>query len=601
MPTQIPDAVVLGWDAWATIAVVAAMVVALVLSVASPDVVLLCSLGMLLVLGILTPEEAFAGLSNNAVLTVGALFVVAAGVHHTGALGFVDRVLFPRIPSTRAATGRLMLVTASLSAFLNNTPIVAMLIHRVRRWCEENDVPASKLMIPLSFGAILGGMTTLIGTSTNLLVAGLMQSSGYEPLGLFDLAWVGVPAAIGGILYFVVVGHRLLPDRRHERITFEDGLRECIFEARVTPGSPIGGLSVEEAGLRALEDAYLVHLRREDHIIASSPEALLREGDVLTFLGTAAIMESVLERPGLERVHASVDTSESHTLPLFEAVVSPSSRLVGRSLREIGFREEFQGVVLGLHRREEAVDGPLSRVPIRAGDLLLIEAREGFDRRWNQDREEFYVVAPRRPSRVRPQPGRAPLALAILAGVVAAAALDIAPIVTTAFVGGLAMILTGCIRTRDARRSVDVPLLVVIASAIGIGRAIEVTGLAAATAHLVTVRAAAFGAMGVLVAVYVATSLLTELVTNNAAAALMVGVGLAAAHELGLPPEPFAIAVAIAASASFLTPIGYQTNMMVLAAGNYRFSDFIKTGLLVNILVGGIALTMLWLIWLRSP
>ena len=592
------EAVELGWSAWATVGVLVLVLASLVANLASTDLVLLSALGVLIVLGILTPEEAFAGLANSAVLAVGALLVVAAGVERTGALGFVDRALFPRSPAPRAATARLMVVTASMSAFLNNTPIVALLIPRVRSWCEDHGVPASKLMMPLSFGAILGGMTTLIGTSTNLLVAGMMEASGFEGLGMFDLTWVGVPAAAAGIVYFALVGHRLLPDRRAEQPTFEDGLRECIFEARVTPGSPLAGRSVEEAGLRALQDAYLVHLRRGEQIIASAPEALLRDGDRLTFLGSAAFMDRVLDRPGLERVHASVDTSGASTLPLFEAVVSPTSRLVGRSLRDVGFREEFNGVVLGLHRREGAVEGPLSRVPIRAGDLLLIEARQGFDRRWNHDREEFYVVAPRRTARIRPQPGRAPLALAILTAVVAVAALGFAPIVTTAFVGALAMIATGCVGKREARRSVDISLLVIIASAIGIGRAIEKSGLAAAAAHAIAEQGAALGAMGVLITVYVATNLLTEVITNNAAAALMIGVGLAASQELGLPPEPFAIAVAIAASASFVTPIGYQTNMMVLAAGNYRFVDYVRTGIFVDVIVGATALTMIRLIWL---
>jgi di/tricarboxylate transporter len=592
---MIPE---LGWDAWATVGIIILMLVALLKDIARPDMILLGCLGLLLLLGILPPEDAFAGLSNKAVLAVGALFVVAAGVQNTGALQFTDRLLFPRSKNLPVATARLMLTTASMSAFLNNTPIVAMLIPRVRAWCEKTGVPASKLMIPLSFGAIVGGMTTLIGTSTNLLVAGLMEASGYGSLGLFDLAWVGVPAALGAILYFTLIGHHLLPDRSKEGTDLADGLREYIFEVRVAPSSPLVGLSVEQADLRALEDAYLVHLRRGEEIIPSSPEAVLHAGDVLTFVGSPSILDRLLERPGLERVQQSMEASGHTTLPLYEAVVSPSSNLVGKSLREVRFREHYQGVVLGIHRREATIEGSLSRVPIKAGDLLLVEARNGFDKRWNQIHDEFYLVAPRRPERVKPQVGKAPLALAILAGVILFAAFGVADIVTTAFIGALAMIVTGCLRGRDARRAVDIPVLIVIAAALGLGRAIESTGLAATGAHLVTEQASIFGAVGVVAAVYVATNLLTELITNNAAAALMVGVGLAASQELGVPPEAFAVAVAIAASASFLTPIGYQTNLMVLAAGGYRFSDFTKTGLPVNLVVGVIAVAMIWLIWL---
>lgn len=587
----------LTWEAWLTLAVITLMMAALVKSAGRPDIVLLGSLGTLLVAGVLTPEQAFAGFSNSAVLAVGSLFVVAAGVQKTGVLNFADRLLFPRTANLRVATARLMLTTASMSAFLNNTPIVAMLIPRVQAWSDKTGIPTSKLMIPLSFGAIVGGMTTLIGTSTNLLVSGLMESSGYGSLGMFDLAWVGVPAALGAILYFVIAGHRFLPDRRTDEKQ-EYGVRDCLFELRVSANSPLAGLTVEEAGLRALQDAYLVHLHRGEDVIPSSPETALRGGDVLTFLGHSLMLDRLSERPGLERAQESVDGPDDRTLSIYEAVIKPSSHLVGRSLRDVGFRERYQGVVLGIHRRDTAIEGPLGRIQLQAGDMLIIEARGGFDERWSQQRDDFYLVASRQVEPVRREGWRALLALSILVGVVLLAAFDVAPIVTTAFVGAIAMIGTGCLRGREARAAVDIQVLLVIAAALGLGRAIEVSGLASVVAHAITSQATTFGVVGAIIAVYLATSALTELITNNAAAALMLGVGLVSAQDLGVPPEAFAVTVAIAASASFLTPIGYQTNLMVLAAGGYRFSDFIKAGLYVNLVVGTIAVTMVWLVWL---
>lgn len=587
-----------GWEAWVTVGVILLMLVALIRDIARTDLVILGALAILLVFGILTPEQAFGGFSNKAVLAVGALFVVAAGVQKTGALQFAERLLFSPSGNLQLTTVRLMFTTATFSAFLNNTPIVAMLIPSVRSWCEKTGNPASKLMIPLSFGAIVGGMTTLIGTSTNLLVAGLMESSGYEALHLFDFAWVGVPAALLAIIYFSLIGHRILPDRRKTVVRFEEGLRNCSFEFRIAPGSVLVGQSIEEAGLRALKDAYLVHLQRNDDIIPSSPDTILHAHDVLTFLGSAAVLDRLLERPGLERLESRIESPEHITLPLFEAVVSATSSLVGKSLRDAGFRERFHGVVLGIYRQDTPIEGSISRVPIQAGDLLLVEARDGFDKRWNQNRAEFYLVAARREKKHKPLVGKAPYALAILLGVVLIAAFGIADIVTTAFIGALAMLISGCLRTDDLRTAVDIPVLTVIAAAIGLGKAIEVTGLASAFALLVTSQTAILGTVGVLIAVYLVTSLLTELITNNAAAALMTGVGLAAAQQLGAPPAAFALAVAIAASASFMTPIGYQTNLMVLSAGGYRFSDFIKSGIIVNLLVGITAITMIWLHWL---
>lgn len=310
------------------------------------------------------------------------------------------------------------------------------------------------------------------------------------------------------------------------------------------------------------------------------------------------MMESLLARPGLQRVVESVETSEVTTLPLYEAVVAPTSELVGKSLKEIGFRERYQGVVLGIRRRDVPVDGSLSNVAIKPGDLLLIEAQNGFDRRWNQNRDEFYLVAPRRHEKLKVQRGKAPLALAILFGVILLAAVGVTSIVTASFVGALLMIGSGCLRVAEARRAVDVSVLLVIAAALGIGEAIASTGLAATVAQAIVGGAVGLGVIGVLAAVYVATSIMTELITNNAAAALMLGVGLAAAESVGAPPEAFAVAVAIAASASFVTPIGYQTNLMVMAAGGYQFADYTKSGLVVNLIVTTVALTMIWLVWL---
>jgi di/tricarboxylate transporter len=594
-----PDSVgTLGFPAWATVAVLGVMMVGLVRELARPDLLLLGALGALLALGVVSPEQAFAGLSNSAVLAVASLFVVAAGVQSTGALAFTDRLLFPRSPSLPGALLRIMATTAAMSAFLNNTPIVAMLIPRLRAWSERTGIPAAKLMMPLSFGAILGGMTTLIGTSTNLLVSGLMEASGYPPLGLFDFAWVGVPAGVVAIAWFVLVGHRLLPDGSQGAEALDEGLEETLFEVRVQPGSDLVGRTVEEAGLRALGEAYLVHVRTGDHLAPSSPDLVLQPRDVLAFLGRPRALDRLLERPGLDRAIPSVERPEFTTLPLYEAVVAPSSSLVGRSLREAGFRDRYHGVVLGIHRRDEVIEGPLGRVPIQAGDLLLVEAPSDFAERWNREREEFYLVAPRRPEKLRPQRGKAPVALLILAGVVGVAALGWASIVTTAFIGALLMILTRCLRENEARKAVDIPVLVVIAAALGIGRAIEVSGLAGVSARALVEVASAFGTVGVLVAIYVATSLLTEMVTNNAAAALMIGVALAAAGELGAPPEAFGLAVAIAASASFLTPIGYQTNLMVMAAGGYRFGDYFRAGIAVNLLVAVTALTVITWHWL---
>ncbi len=581
----------LTWESWLTLAVVVGLVVALARDLARPEVLLFAGLAPLLATGVLTSDEAFAGFSNSAPLTVGALFVVAAGVQATGALAFTDRLLFRRSGGLGATTAQLMLTTATLSAVLNNTPLVAMLMPRVQAWCERSGVPPSKLMIPLSYAAIVGGMTTLVGTSTNLLVAGLMEDAGLPPLGLFDLAAVGVPAALAVVLYFAAVGHRWLPDRG--RGDAAPVPADCLFEVRAGPA--LAGQTVEEAGLRALGDAFLVHIASGDDVVPASPEAVLREGDGLLFTGTLDAHDRLLSRPGVERPQPG---AEADGLPVFEAVVAGRSPLVGRTLRNLDFRERYGGVVLGVRRRDGALDGAIGRTPLREGDLLLVEAPPTFAERWGRDRDTFYVVAPVRPARALAHPARAAASLVILVAVIGVAAGFGVSIVTTAFLGALAMVATGCLTWAQARRSVDLSVLLVIVAALGLGKAIETSGLAAALATHVTGVSATFGPLAVVAATYVVTSLLTEVITNNAAAALMLGVGLAAAQATGVPPEAFAVAVAAAASASFLTPVGYQTNMMVMAAGRYRFADYLRSGAVVNGIVTVVALAMIAVVWL---
>ena len=586
--------IVLTWEAWFTLAVILGLVVALVKDVARPELLLFAGLAPLLAAGVLAPEDAFAGFSNSAPLAVGALFVVAAGVQATGALAFTDRLLFRKSGSVGATTAQMMLVTASLSAFLNNTPLVAMLMPRVQAWGERAGVSPSKLMIPLSYASIVGGMTTLIGTSTNLLVAGLMEDAGLPGLGLFGLTVVAAPAALAVIAYFGLIGHRWLPDRG---LDGSDGPlpADCLFEVRLPGGSPLAGQTVETAGLRALGDAFLVHIRSGEETVAASPEAVLREGDVLAFTGQLGALDQLLARPGLAR---SIDGVEPGGLPVFEAVVAGRSPLAGATLKESAFRETYGGAVLGVRRRDATLQGALGQTPLQEGDLLLVEAPEAFAERWGRDRETFYVVAPVRAARPTAQPVRAGAALAILVGVIGISAIFNVSIVTTSFLGALAMIGTRCLTWTEARRSVDLSVLLVIVAALGLGKAIETTGLAAALASGVAGMSGAFGPIAVVAAAYIATSLLTEIITNNAAAALMVGVGLEASAATGAPPEAFAVAVAIAASASFLTPVGYQTNMMVMAAGRYRFSDYLHSGAAANVIVMGVALLMIWVVWL---
>ena len=575
------------WQAWYTLGALALMVGALVRGVRT-DMVLLGTLGLLLVAGIVEPVTGFQGFANPAVVAIGSLFVVASGVDRTGALGFVDGLLRPRSDRPGPALLRLMLPTALLSGVLNNTPIVAMLIPRVQAW-QATGPRASKMLIPLSTAAIVGGWLTLIGTSTNVVVHGLLQAEGLSGFGFFTLSWVGVPVVVAVTLYYVTLGHRLLPTRADTRAAAKGGYH---FELRVEPGAPFIGQTVEAAGFRTLGDAFLARVRRGESVREAAPEGILLAGDALTFVGGSEAFDTLLARPGLAR---TAPAPERPGLPLFEVVVASGSRLEGKTLRQIGFRERYGGVVVALRRSARDVAGGLGRVPLRAGDLLLVEGRPALADRLAALADDFALVAP--VGHVRPVTARAPVALALLFGAIGLAATGVLPLATATFAAALGMVVTGCLRGQALGRSVDVSVLIVIGAALGIGKAVEATGLAGLAATGIEA-VAPLGPVVTLLVVYLVSNLLAELITNKASAVLMLPVALAVATDLGADWVPFAVAVTIGSAASFLTPIGYQTNLMVMSAGGYRYTDFARAGAPVSAIVCAVTVTVCALVWL---
>lgn len=587
----------LDWQAWMTLLVIVAIAVALLRDLARPDLVFLGGLGVLLLAGVLTPNEAFAGFSNTAVLTIGALFVVAAGVQRTDALSFLDRLLFGKKAGPPTALLRLMTPTAALSSILNNTPIVAMLTPRVQQWAQQVGIPVSRLLIPLSYAAIVGGLITLIGTSTNIIVSGLLEESGYPPFGMFDLTWVGLPAALGVILFMAFIGYRLLPISGDEKPRLAEGLKNCLFELRVAQNAPFIGQSIDEADLRALGRAYLIHIRRGERLVPATPGEVLRAGDILAFVGDSTTLELLLARPGLERTLEMIGEQTLQTLPLYEAVVADSSNLVGKTLKSAHFRETYGGVVLAIQRRGERMHDALGRVPIKAGDLLLVEAQNGFDNRWNANRDEFYLVAGRKTRSMRALPGKAPIALLLLTAMFLLVAFDVLSLVTAVFAAALGMLVTRCLSGSEARQAVNLQVLVVIAAALGLGQAIVKTGLAGALAGGLAHATADVSPLIVLAILYLTTNLLTEVITHKAAAVLMLPIALATATDLGLDPKALAILITVAAAASFSTPIGYQTNLMVMSAGGYRFRDYLRAGVPVSLVVMTITVSVVYYVW----
>ena len=560
-------------------AILAALVVALFRELAPPAAAMLGGLVLFVLVGILPPERAFVGFSSPATVTVAGMFVVARTVRdHAGLEGLTDRLLGDGSGGARGALVRLVPPVAGLSGVMNNTPLVAALGPIVRRWAERHGVAATQLLVPLSFAAILGGLLTLIGTGPNLVVSGTLAASGHEPLGFFTITAAGLPLVVVGGIVLVVFAPLLLPDRRspHERLAGDQ--RHYTIRLTVVPGGPADGVTVAEAGLRDLATTYLATILRRGHEIAPvAPDTLLEGGDDLVFVGRVSQVRDLLDHPGLveaEEAQTSLLDGDGHGL--VECVVSSTSPLAGTTLKTASFRGRYGGAVVAIHRAGERIDEKLGGVTLRAGDALLVLADVGFAERW-QGRADFAVVVPLDGERPDARDRHGVVTLATLAGMVVLAGSGVVPVVTAVLAACSVLVVTRAIRFRRALDSLDLEVLLIIASAIGLGAAMEASGLAQRLAD--AVGALSTHRLVALAAVVVATMLLTELVTNAAAAGMMVPVAIASAELVGADPTGFAVGVAVAASSSFLTPIGYQTNTIVYGLGGYRFGDYWRLGL----------------------
>jgi di/tricarboxylate transporter len=585
----------LGWEGWFTLILCFGCLGTLSASRLPSDAVMMGAMVLLLATGILEPRQALAGFSNSGLITVAALFVVAAGIRTSGG---IDRLVNALGTPTGVpgAVARIAVPAAGASAFLNNTPIVAALIPVVERWCRIARLAPGKLYIPLSYATVLGGTLTLIGTSTNLVVNGEYQRlTGHAGFGLFDITPVGLVLAVVGLTYVVLVLPRVLPDRRETEVAFANP-KQYTVEVAVAHDGPLVGRTVTEAGLRGLERIFLAEIERRGSIVtAVSSEERLQGGDRLVFVGETGAIVDLLRINGL----VASDTLEpvlSRQFPerrIVEAIVAPECEGVGLTIRDGRFRDRYGAVVLAVARNGEPIPGNLGSIRLRAGDLLLLEARPAFvTRQWG--RTDFLLLSDL--DAETPQHGRAPLSWAILLAVVALAALRIVDILPAALLGAGAMVLSRCLSIAQARRAIDVPVLLTIAGGFALGEGLRASGAAAYLASALL--DLANGNPVVLLALtYLVVSLLTEAITNNAAALLVLPIALALAASLALPPEPFVVTVMFAASASFATPIGYQTNLMVYGPGGYRFIDFVRVGLPLNVIAGIVTIPMILVIW----
>lgn len=585
------------WQGWFSLMLTFSALLVMVFTNIGPHLVMMAALTLLSVSGILTPREALEGFSNDGLITVAVMFMAAAGIYSSGGVDLLVNKLLGQPTSLRSALSRLMIPVTLLSAFLNNTPLVATMIPAVHAWARKIDVAPSKLMIPLSYSAILGGTITLIGTSTNLVVNGQYQTlTGHEGFSLFAITPIGLAVAIAGVLYMWLFFPKLLPNYKDKNAF--GNLREFTLEVSVAHNGPLVGKTVEEAGLRHLKRIFLIEIERADTVIAVvSADEKLCGGDRLVFAGDTQAISDLLRIngiiPSVDDTHAASLVKDRSERCLVEAVVSPHCEAVGHAIRDAKFRNRYGAAVLAVARNGERVQGNLGNIKLEAGDTLLLEARPAFvtRQRYNKD---FLLINDLNTE--QPRHDRAYLAWAILAGMVITAGFGWLSMLNAALLGVALMIISGCCSVGQAEKSIDFTVIITIAASFSLGAALSKTGVAAFLANEL-INFSGGTPWLLLVMTYVAVTMLTEIISNNAAAILILPIALEITEKAGLNAEPFVFAIMMGASASFATPIGYQTNLMVYGPGGYRFKDFLRVGIPMNIFMGMITLTILLLFW----
>ena len=584
-------------DAWITLAVLLVCLLALAITSWAADIILLGGLFLLMFLGVLDVQQSLSGFANEGLITVAVLYVVASGLVRTGVVSWLSEVILGRPSNLFRAQIRLMLPVAALSSVLNNTPVVAMLVPAITTWAKRFNLSASQLMMPLSYAAIVGGLCTLVGTSTNLVLNGMLRDLYPEKgLSMFELSYIGIPCVLLTVAFVLLFSKRLLPNKTGAIARFEDA-REYVVEFRVKTGSTLIGKSIEQAGLRNLPGVYLVEIEREGRLLAAvSPHEILHAEDRLVFAGNVSSVVDLQKMNGLVPAENQIFKLQSPRVNrcLVEAVVSPQFPGLGKTVKEFDFRKRYSAVIIAVSRAGENVRGRIGDIELRPGDLLLIEAHHNFIRQM-QYSKDFLLVSELEDSRV-PHHEKALMAFLIMLAMVAGVTLGWLSMFQAALLAAGMMVVTRCLTVHAARQSLDWQVLLVIGASIGLGGAVQSSGMASAVANFL-LQLGHNSPLASLASVFVITAIFSALISNLAAGVLMFPIAAASAMALGVDITPFIITLMVAASCCFATPIGYQTNLMVMGPGDYHFMDFMKMGLPLTIMIGITTVLLVPVFW----
>jgi di/tricarboxylate transporter len=581
-----------------TLAVLAGLLYGLVKD-KSADVMFVGAVVVLAAFGVISPVDAFSGFANPGVLIVAALFIVAAGLRETGVMDYIGERFLGRVNAEGPALFLMAAVLIPSAMVLNNTPKVALLVPVLISWCRKRCISPSRLLMPLSFLSILGGTCSLIGTSTNLVVQGLLLKNNLKPMTFFEIGSVGLPCALLGATYILTLGRKLLPDRKELIEQLEETRREYLVEMLVRPECRLANHTIADAGLRQLPGLFLIEIDRDGSALGPvAPDEVIRPNDRLVFTGVVNTIVDLEKIPGLVPAtdrHYEVSPARQLGRRLCEAVISPSSPLVGDAVRDADFRALYDAAIVAVHRNGARLTNKVGDIRLRAGDTLLLQTGAQFTKSF-RNKPDFYLVSDVEDShQVRYDHSR--LAAFIFLVMIAAFVSGRVDIMLAGFLAAGAMVATGCISASDARKSVDLPVVIAIAASFGVGKALEQSGVAKLFAGQLVDWTRSFGPTATLAAIYFGTMVLNELISNNAAAALSFPFCLESARLLDVNERPLVMAVTLAASYAFASPIGYQTHMMVFGPGGYRFTDFMRVGIPLNLLMWICAVVLIPVIW----
>ncbi len=591
------------------LAAIVLMIIALAKEVMRPGLVLFSTLIILMIFGTVNSKEVLAGFSNKGMITVGILFVVSEGIKQSGALNKLATTFLPkRRGNIRLLFFRLMFPISFMSAFLNNTPIVIIFAPIVKRWAENLNLSSQKFLIPLSYATILGGVCTLIGTSTNLVVHGLMLENGYSGFTMFELGLVGVPLAFVGYFYMSYIGVHLLPGEKNfiRRPRYDQ--KDYYYELIIPEESTLVGQHLKNGRSKDLKGFDIVQIERDGaKLEGKTPGITIEANDRLLVAGKSNGLDIIkdlrtVQIRGLELLEGHVKTSE---LKQYEAVLAPRFPGIGRTIVEFNFFDHYQAVIVAVHRNGERITSNLRSLKLKEGDNLVLLTSDRFIKNWGESKI-FYLTTYIGDHDQTIGKAKKWMALGILGlMIVGATAADYLPkfgnLNTDMFffsaIAAMLMIWLKIVPHQKYTKAISWDILITIACSFGISKALQNSGAADGIAHTAINFAKSWGPVGVLATIYLITTIFTELITNNAAAAIAFPIAMAAANQMGVDPKPFFVAICIAASASFATPIGYQTNLIVQGIGNYKFKDFVKVGLPLNIMMFLISVFLIPLFW----